>query len=339
MMAAYIGAHGEVDAVQFTNDWPIPNPGRNEVRVAIKATSLNYHDVFTCRGMPGIQIPLPIIIGIDAAGVVDAIGDDVSDVKIGDRVVINPLDPANPQRGLMGEMYNGGAAEYCVVAEGQVVPLPDNVSFADAAALPVAYGTAHRMLFAHGKLSKEDRVLILGASGGVGSCCVLLAKMIGAEVIACASSESKLETLRNLGADHVINYRKNPEFYRNIWEMFGKPHRRTDSGGVTCVVNFTGGDSWVPSLKCLRRGGRVLTCGATAGFAPQEDLRYIWSYELEIKGSNSWRQSDIVSLVELVATGQLAPLIDRVLPLDQIVDGLRLLTKREAVGKVVLEPF
>jgi alcohol dehydrogenase len=215
--------------------------------------------------------------------------------------------------------------------------MPDNVGFVEAAALPVAYGTAHRMLVTHRGLARGERVLILGASGGVGMACVVLAKQIGCEVIACASSDDKLDRLRGLGADHVVNYHQ-VDFSKWAIEKFGKPQRRSQEGGVDCVINFTGGDTWVPSLKCVKRGGRVLVCGATAGFDPKEDLRYIWTFELKVLGSNSYTDEDLRALLDLVSHGELKPVIDRVLPLERAVEGLRLIRDREVIGKVVVTP-
>jgi len=237
----------------------------------------------------------------------------------------------------MGEALDGGMAEYCLVSADQLVRMPDNVSFVDAAALPVAYGTAHRMLITHRTLAKGERVLVLGASGGVGMACVVLAKRIGCEVIACASSDDKLARLRSLGADLVVNYQKT-DFSNWVIEKYGKPQRRSYEGGVDCVVNFTGGDTWVPSLRCVKRGGRILVCGATAGFDPKEDLRYIWSFELRVIGSNSYTDEDLRALLELVSRGEMRPAIDRVLPLERAVEGLRLIRDREVVGKVVVTP-
>jgi alcohol dehydrogenase len=215
--------------------------------------------------------------------------------------------------------------------------MPDEVSFADAAALPVAYGTAHRMMVTQGRVTAGERVLILGASGGVGTCCVFLAKMAGATVVACASSGAKIKRLHELGADHVIDY-ASADFMAEVHARFGKPHRRRSDGGVDVVINFTGGDTWVPSLRCLRRGGRLLTCGATAGFDPKTDIRYIWTFELQVLGSNGWTQDDLVTLLGMVAERRLAPVIDRVLPLSEAREGLRLLADREVIGKVIIEP-
>jgi alcohol dehydrogenase len=193
------------------------------------------------------------------------------------------------------------------------------------------------MIVTHGTVKAGDRVLVLGASGGVGTGCVLLAKQLGAEVIACAGSEDKLQRLRDLGADHVVNY-KDVNFSKWAIEKFGKPQRRTYDGGVDVVINFTGGDTWVPSLRCLKRGGKLLVCGATAGFDPKEDLRFIWTFELQIIGSNSFYKENLTDLLRLVAEKKLKPIVDRVLPLDQAKEGLQLIERRTVLGKVVVTP-
>jgi len=314
------------------HDYPRPQAAAGHVVIRVRAASFNHHDVFTVKGMPGIKVPMPVVIGLDMAGEVAETA--APQWKPGARVLVNPL---NQERGLMGEALDGGMAEYCLVSADQLVPMPDNVSFVDAAALPVAYGTAHRMLVTHRTLAKGERVLVLGASGGVGMACVVLAKRIGCEVIACASSDDKLARLRELGADHAVNYRQT-DFSKWAIEKFGKPQRRSYEGGVDCVVNFTGGETWVPSLRCVKRGGKILVCGATAGFDPKEDLRYIWSFELRVIGSNSYTDEDLRALLELVSRGEVKPAIDRVLPLERAAEGLRLIRDREVVGKVVVTP-
>jgi len=304
------------------------------VVLRVKASSFNYHDVFTVRGMPGIKVPLPVIIGLDLAGEIAHVGGGVEGWKPGDRVLVNPV---NKKKGLMGEMLDGGMAEYCLVAADQLVAMPDGVSFAEAASLPVAYGTAHRMLITHKTIKAGDRVLILGASGGVGTGCVILAKLLGAEVIACASSEEKMARLKELGADHTIDYTK-VDFSKWAVEKYGKPARRSYEGGVDVVINFTGGDTWVPSLRCIKRGGKLLVCGATAGHDPKEDLRYIWTFEINVVGSNSFYDEDLKGLMQLIAEGKMRPVIDKVLPLDEAREGLRLIRDREVIGKVVVAP-
>ena len=334
MRAVVLTAHGGPENLEYVTDYPDPTPGPGEVLVKIGASSLNYHDVFTRRGMPGIRVPLPVVPGLDIAGEVAALGPGVEGVAIGARVLIDPIYPGV---GLMGEMRDGGLAEYCVASAGQLIAIPDGVSFAEAAAIPVAYGTAHRMLTTNGPIEPGQKVLILGASGGVGTASVLLAKLAGAEVIAAAGSAEKLARLKALGADHVIDYTAG-DFVGQVQARYGRPQRRSYEGGIDVVVNYTGGDTWVPSLKVLKRGGRLLVCGATAGFNPTEDLRYIWSFELKILGSNAWARGDLESLLQLAASRRLVPVIDRVLPLSEGRAAVSLLEDRAVFGKVVVTP-
>jgi len=334
MRAVVLKHHGTIDNLEHVTDFPDPQVVDGHVVIRVRAASFNYHDIFTVRGMPGIKVPMPMIIALDFAGEILETGRDVSGWKKGDRVLVNPL---NKNKGLMGEMMHGGLAEKCLVAEHQLIRMPDKVTFEDAAALPVAYGTAHRMLITHKTIAKGDKVLVLGASGGVGTGCVLLAKMLGAEVIACASSADKIQRLKDLGADHVINY-KDVDFSKWAVEKFGKPQRRTYDGGVDAVINFTGGDTWLPTLKCMKRGGKILVCGATAGFDPKEDLRYIWSFELQVIGSNSFYDENLKALMELIEQGKIKPVIDEVLPLEKAAQGLKLIENREVFGKVVICP-
>ncbi|WP_427185456.1 SDR family NAD(P)-dependent oxidoreductase [Bordetella bronchialis] len=334
MKALVLDQHGGLDQLRVVTDKPVPAVVPGHVVIRVRASSFNYHDVFTVQGMPGIKVPLPVVIGLDMAGEIAEVGEGVEGWKPGDRVLVNPLNTA---KGLMGEMLDGGMAEYCLVSAGQLIAMPDNVSFDDAAALPVAYGTAHRMLITHNTVKAGDKVLVLGASGGVGTACVILAKQLGAEVIACAGSDAKLQALKELGADHLINYRET-DFSKWAIGQYGKPQRRNYEGGVDVVINFTGGDTWVPSLKCLKRGGTLLVCGATAGHDPKEDLRYVWSFELNIKGSNSFYDDNLKALLDMVSQGTVDPLIDRAVPLEQAAEGLALIRDREVLGKVIVNP-
>ena len=334
MKAVVLKQHGAIDSLEYVTDFPDPTTADGHVVIRVGATSFNYHDIFTVRGMPGIKVPMPMIIGLDIAGEILEVGAGVAGWKAGDRVLVNPL---NKQKGLMGEMMHGGLAEKCLVAADQLIRMPDGVSYEQAAALPVAYGTAHRMIITHDTVRKGEKVLVLGASGGVGTGCVLLAKMLGAEVIACASSADKIQRLKDLGADHVINY-KDTDFSKWAIEKFGKPQRRNYEGGVDVVINFTGGDTWAPTLKCVKRGGKILVCGATAGFDPKEDLRYIWSFELKVIGSNSFYDENLKALMDLIVQGQMKPVIDEVLPLEKAAHGLKLIENREVFGKVIVCP-
>jgi NADPH:quinone reductase-like Zn-dependent oxidoreductase len=334
MKALVLRQHGGLEELEVVSDYPVPQATEGNVVIRVRASSFNYHDVFTVKGMPGIKVPLPVIIGLDMAGEISAVGAGVTGWKTGDKVLVNPV---NKKKGLMGEMLDGGMAEYCLVAAEQLVRMPLGVSFEEAASLPVAYGTAHRMLVTHQTVKAGERVLVLGASGGVGTGCVLLAKMLGAEVIACASSDEKMQRLKELGADEVVDYTK-VDWSKWAIEKYGKPQRRSYEGGVDVVVNFTGGDTWVPSLRCLKRGGKLLVCGATAGHDPKEDLRYVWSFELKIIGSNSFYDDNLQALMQLIQEGKMKPVIDKVLPLEQAAEGLRLIRDREVIGKVVVTP-
>lgn len=335
MRAAVLEGHGDRDRIVY-RDVPDPTIAPDEVLLSVRATSVNFHDIFTRRGMPGIKIEFPLITGSDVAGEIREAGEAVEGWDAGDRVLVDPLRLGRDRPGMIGETSPGGRAELLAVHSSQLIRMPEGVSFEQAASLPLAYGTAHRMMVTRGAVKTGETILVLGASGGVGTGCVLLAKLAGCEVIACTSSDEKLERLEALGADHLINYREN-DFREEVYRIRGKP-RVLGGGGVDVVVNFTGGDTWVESLKCLTRGGRLLTCGATASFDPSTDIRYIWTFEQQIIGSNGWTRRDLEELLNLIAEGALTPVIDSVLPLSEAAEAERLLEDREVFGKVVLIP-
>ena len=331
MKAIVFDEHGPIDVLDYREiEEPSLQPG--EVRVAVRACSLNYHDVFTRQGMPGIKVPLPGIPGCDCAGVLAEVGDDVEDWHIGDRVLVDPVRYEDGKLWMIGDTLGGAYAEYVVVTADQLISLPEEVSFDDAACLPVAYGTAHRMMLTRGGVTADDSVLILGASGGVGTSALLLAKMQGASVIAAAGTDEKCEQLRALGADETINY-STTDFVKycreNTGSLFG-------GGGYDVVVNFTGGDTWAKSLKCVKLGGRVLTCGATAGFDPPTDLRFIWTAEMDIRGSNGWQRSDLNELLQLTRTGEFSPVIASRVALEDGISAHRALEERKFFGKIVI---
>lgn len=335
MKAQVIRAHGPVENITYEPDWPQPIAAGGEVVLQVRSCTLNYHDLFTLRGMPGIKVPMPIVMGIDVAGVISEVGSEVTGWNVGDRVLVDPVDRVRGK--LLGEMMDGGLAEYTKVAAHQLVRLPESVSFDQAAALPVAYGTAYRMMVTRGAIRAGEKVLILGASGGVGTCCVQLARLAGAHVIVAASTEEKIERLRALGADDAVNYREQ-DWVAEIHKRYGKPRFFGPSGGVDVVVNFTGGETWVPSLRCLNRSGRILTCGATAGYDPKEDLRLIWAFELDVVGSNGWTREELESLLALVVARKLEPVVDKVLPLSETRTAFQLLDDRKVFGKIAIAP-
>jgi len=336
MRALVLREHG-AGGLSLETAFPDPAPGDGDVVLRVRAASLNYHDVFTRRGMPGIRIPMPAIMGLDVAGEIVALGSGVAGSRIGDRVLGDPINRV--EGGLTGETVHGGLAEYCRLRAHQLIAIPDSVRFAEAAALPCAYGTARRMMVAKGHIAAGEKVLILGASGGVGVCCVQLAKLAGATVIAATSSAEKATRLRALGAHDIIDYAQE-DFVQAVYARYGKPARRGAGSdrGLDVVVNYTGGDTWTKSLRILRVGGRLLTCGATAGYDPPEDIRFIWTFELQILGSNGWAREDVTALLDLVQTGKLQAVIDETFPLERAEEALLRLENRQVFGKLIVTP-
>ena len=325
MKAAVIEKQGGTENIVY-RDWDDPVPGQDDVIVRVAACGLNHLDIFVRRGMPGFPVPMPFISGGDIAGTVERLGENVRGWTAGDRVTLNP----QTDHGMIGEELIGGLAELVRVPASNLVALPDHVPFETAAAIPINYGTAHRMLFARGRLQADETMLVLGASGGVGVACVQLGKMAGARVIAAAGSREKCDRLIELGADHAINYAEE-DFSRTAWTLTGKT-------GCDVVVNFTGGDTWAPSLRAARKGGRVLTCGATAGHDPHTDLRFLWVRELDVLGSNSYSQDDVAQSVAYVAAGRLTPVVSHTFPFRQLSAAETLMEDRGFFGKIVLVP-
>ena len=319
--------HGSVDQLQ-PDQWPKPVPAPNQALVEVKACGLNYMDVFVMHGMPDLPTKMPRIPGGDIAGIVRQVGEGVSEEWVGKRVV---LFPRFPEGGILGEHGNGGLCEFIAVDQRQLIEIPDNVDFNDAAALPIAYGTSHRMLFTRGKIREGEKVLVLGASGGVGVSCVQFAKLAGAEVFACTSSEEKGRKLKELGADHIINYVENPDFSKAVWLA-------SDKKGVDVAVNFTGGDTWIPTQRCMAVGGRILTCGSTVGHLCEIDVRFLWHREVDIIGSRAYVPDDIKACLDYVASGKLRPVIEHVMPLEEAARGVGLLEDRRVFGKVIINP-
>jgi alcohol dehydrogenase len=325
MKAAVIEQQGGIENIVY-RDWDDPVPKADDVIVRVSACGLNHLDIFVRRGMPGFPVPMPFISGGDIAGEICARGDNVSSWSIGDRVTLNP----DTFEGMIGEQLIGGLAEMVRVPAQNLVALPDSLSYEQGAAIPITYGTAHRMLFQRGRLTAGETMLVLGASGGVGIACVQFGKMIGATVIAAAGSTEKCEKLTALGADHTINYSEE-NFSAATWKISGKK-------GVDVVVNFTGGDTWAPCLRSAKPGGRILTCGATAGHTPETDLRYIWVRELDVLGSNSYSQEDVAKSVAYAAEGKITPVISDVLPLERTGEAERLMEDRNFFGKIIVCP-
>ncbi len=336
MRAAVVYEHGAIERIVLENEFVRADPAPGWVSLRVRACSLNFHDIFSRRGMPGIRLPLPIIIGSDISGEIAALGAGVTGWQVGDRVLVDPMPCAGTDHKFIGEQFHGGRAEYCAAHASQLIRVPAEVSFEEAASIPLAYATAYRMMLTRGAVRTGETVLILGASGGVGTACVLLAKLAGAKVIACAGSDEKAQRLREIGADHVINYRTS-NMRDEVWKIVGKP-KVAGTGGVDVAVNFTGGKTWKDTLRCVKLGGRLLTCGATAGFDEEIDVRFVWTFEQTIIGSDGWRRADIEALLALAQSRQLVPIVEKILPLSEVHEAERLLESREAFGKIVLTP-
>lgn len=333
MKAVIFEEHGPVSNLKVA-DLPDPTPAAGEALVRVRAVALNGFDPMILAKIPGLNTPLPMIPGGDISGEIAGFGPDtaVDGLEVGSRVLIDPLIG---NTGVFGETVRGGACEFVTVPVTNLVPLPDAVSFEDAAALPIAYGTAYRMIRHRGKIAAGEKVLVLGATGGVGVCSVQLAKLAGAEVAACTSSSAKGEQLRAIGVDHVINVAET-DFVKATQALWGKPRVFDEGGGADVVVNFVGGDDWPRALRCVKRGGRILTCGATNGYDPKTDIRFIWSFEISIIGSNCWSRSDLADLLDLVAQGRLKPQVSSVRPLEELPVSLQELIDRKVFGKAVL---
>ena len=326
MRAAVFYEHGGPEVIQVVDDWPEPHARHDEVVIEVKACGLNHLDIFVRRGLPNVPIELPHISGGDITGVVTQLGDGVSGFALGDRVLVDPTWGV----GAIGENTNGGLCQRFATEARRLIPIPDSVSFEQAAVLPIAYGTAHRMMLTRGKVQGGETVVVLGASGGVGTACVQLAKMVGATVFAVTSSRDKLERLGELGADHLIQA-TGPEYGKEVWRL-------TNKQGADVIVDYTGKETWPTTIRTLKPGGRILTCGATTGHEVMTDLRYVWVREETIVGCNAWQRSDIETMLRLVAEGRIVPIIDRVWPLERIREAEEAIERREVFGKIIITP-
>ena len=342
MKAVVFDRHGGPEVLR-SEDVPEPAPARGDVVIEVKAASINHIDIFLRRGMPGIKVPMPKIIGSDAAGVIREIGLEVSGLRIGQRVTINPgiscghcefcaagFGSQCLTYAMVGENTDGAYAQLLKVPSHIVLPIPDSISFEDAAAAPLVFMTAWSMMVNKGNIRPGEDVLIPGAGAGVGTAAIQIAKMVGCRVFATASTEEKLQRAKQLGADFLINY-KTEEFDKKVRDL-------TNRRGVDVVVDYIGADTWVRSLRSARRGGRVLTCGATTGFAPQTDLRQIFFRQVQVIGSTMGSHREFLDVMKCVFRGQLKPVIDRVLPLEEARKGHELIEARAVFGKIVLTP-
>jgi NADPH2:quinone reductase len=341
MRAAVFSEFGGPEVVRL-GEVETPEPGPGEVRIAVRAAAMNHLDLWIRRGLP-IKITMPHIGGSDVAGLVDAVGPGVTGVELGTRVVVDPSldytwydgtasgpDLPRPEFRIIGEHTQGGFAEYCVVPAANLLELPETVPFETAAAASLVGVTAWRALMVRGGLRAGERVLVTGASGGVSTMAVQMARLAGAEVFAVTSGRENQARIRELGA-HVVYDREQVDWSREVFSDTGKQ-------GVDLVLDSVGAAVWPSCLKALAVGGRLVTFGATTGAAGETEIRLVFWKQLSILGSTMGSPKDYRTAMGLVFDGKVKAVIHSVLPLAEAGRAHEMLEAGEAFGKVVLTP-
>jgi NADPH:quinone reductase-like Zn-dependent oxidoreductase len=341
MKAIVYAEHGGPEVLKYT-DAPAPVIGPGEVLVRVRACALNHLDLWLRRGVPSLKIPLPHIPGSDVAGEVARVGAGVTNVKVGECVMLQPgiscgqcekclagEDSLCRDYKILGEMVDGGCAEFVKAPAVNCVAIPEGVSLENAAAFPLVSLTAWHMLITRAKLKPAETVLVLAAGSGVGSAAIQIAKASGAWVIATAGSDAKLARARELGADQTINH--------STQKIATEVKRLTGRRGVDVVFEHVGEATWNESIRSLVPGGRLVTCGATAGYNGNIDIRYLFTRQIALLGSFMGSKSDLLAALEFLKRGLLKPVIDVVLPLEKCAEAHRRLENREQFGKIVLK--
>jgi len=304
---------------------PVAEPG--EVLVRLRASALNHLDLWIRKGLP--SVPKPRILGADGAGVVEALGEGVTGFGLGERVVLNPgIEAGGGRIHVIGEHGDGTNAELIAVPATNVHPIPEGLSFEEAAAFPLVFETAYRMLVTRAGLREGEWVLAWGIGGGVSTAVLAIAKALGARVLITSSSEAKLERARELGADATVNH--------STGDVKAAVQEATGGHGIDVVVETVGEATWATSLQVAAPGGRITVCGATTGPNPPAALHRIWWKQLSILGSTMGTGEDFAGAYELVASGRVRPVIDTVLPLEEIRAAHERLEAGEQLGKIVL---
>ena len=324
MKAVRIHADGGPEVLKY-EDVPDPVAAPGEVLIRLRAASLNHLDLWVRQGRP--SVPKPRILGADGAGTVAALGEGADGFQVGDRVVINPGLAHGAHTMVLGEHTDGTHAELVAVPGSNVYPVPDGLSFEEASAFPLVFLTAYRMLVTKAEVAEGEWVLVWGAGGGVGSAAFTIARALGARTIVTSSSDTKLERLRELGADAAINHGE-ADVAAEVKKLTG--------GGVDVVIEHVGEATWLASLQAARPGARVVVCGATSGPNPPAALHRVWWKELRIYGSTMGTKEDFEGAYELVASGRARPIVDRVFPLSEAAAAHEHLERGEQLGKVVL---
>ncbi len=339
--AVVLREHGDVD-VLVRDVIDIAPPGPREVLVRVRAVGVNHLDLWVRRGLPGLKLEYPHRLGCDVVGEIEAVGDGARRAQRGDRVVVSPgrscgvcerclsgQDNLCREYAILGEHVSGGYARHLVVPDTNLLPFPGELTFAEAAAVPLVFLTAWQMVVEKARVRPGQTVLVQAAGSGVSSAAIQIAKLHGARVIATTGSDAKMERARALGADEVIHYGKQ-DFVAEVKRLTGKR-------GVDAVIEHVGGEVMAKSVLATASGGRVVTCGATAGSSAQIDLRHVFFRQIEILGSTMGSKGALFGILEHVKSKRLRPVVDRVLPLWSARDAHRALEAREAFGKIVLE--
>jgi NADPH:quinone reductase-like Zn-dependent oxidoreductase len=334
--------HGGPEVLQI-EELPDPVPAAGEVLVEVKAASINHIDLWLRGGIPSFPIKLPRIPGADASGVVRSVNQGVRGTKPGQRVVLDPATacgvcefcgrgdmPLCLQYRIRGEHADGVQCDLVAVPEVMAIPIPDSLSFEAAAAAPLTFLTSWRMMVTRGGVKPCDWVLIHSVGSGIGTACLGIAKLHGARVIATASTDEKCAKAATLGADMVLNSTRD-DVVKRVREATGKQ-------GADIVVDNVGKATWNQSLLCAKRGGRIVTCGATSGYDPVEDLRHVFFRQIQILGCTMGNESELAAALRCLFQGKLSPVIDSVLPLKDAAEAHRRIEARKTFGKVVLVP-
>jgi NADPH:quinone reductase-like Zn-dependent oxidoreductase len=341
MKAILFDRHGGPDVLRYT-EVTEPELRFGEVLVGVHACALNHLDLWVRGGLAGVPIPLPHIPGSDIAGVVEKTGAGVTTVKPGQKVLLAPgvtcgkcaaclagHDNYCPQFTNLGYLIDGGCAQFVRCPEVNCFPYPENLSFEEAAAVPLVFQTAWHMLLTRAQLKPAETVLVLGAGSGVGSAAIQIAKFFGCRVIATAGNDAKLAKAKELGADDLINH--------HAQKIKDEVRRLTAKRGVDVVFEHVGTATWDDSVASLTRGGRLVTCGATTGFDAKIDLRFLFSRQLSILGSYMGNKSEFATVLKLVGAGRLKPIVDRTFPLGECRLAHEYLESGSQFGKVVLK--
>jgi NADPH:quinone reductase-like Zn-dependent oxidoreductase len=340
LRAIVIREHGGLETLRL-EERPDPVPGPKEVRVRVRAVGLNHLDLWVRKGVPGHVFPLPIVPGCDIAGVVDALGPGATGASVGDEVVLGPgsscgvcaacragNDPLCRDYGILGESRDGGCADWVVAPDRNVFPIPKGLDAAHAAAVPLTFLTAWHMLVARAGLRIGERVLVHAAGSGVSVAAIQIATLLGARVLATAGSDAKCARAIELGAEEAVN--------TGSGDFVAEARRWTGKRGVDVVVDHVGADTFERSVRCLAKGGRYVTCGATSGFEMKTDFRLVYFKSLSILGSTMGSGHELMTVLTLVGDGRLRPIVDSVFPFERVADAHARLESRKAFGKVIL---